>query len=67
MDQIREVYAEYCGRFIDKEDIDNILGGCTIQVNRGGTVKYAQFIQVKNRKELDHHKELIRKHFTFYD
>ena len=30
MDQIREAYSEFCGRFVEKEDIDLILGKCTV-------------------------------------
>ena len=30
MDDIREAYSEYQGRFVDKEEIDEIIGNCNI-------------------------------------
>ena len=30
MDQIREAYAEFCGKFVEKEEIDSILEKCTV-------------------------------------
>lgn len=30
MDQIREAYSEYQGRFVEKEEIDMILENCTV-------------------------------------
>lgn len=30
MDTIREAYAEYQGRFVEKEEIDAILENCTV-------------------------------------
>jgi len=30
MDQIREAYSEYCGRFVEKDEIDKLLENCTV-------------------------------------
>jgi Ca2+-binding EF-hand superfamily protein len=63
MDQIREAYADYCGRFVERDEIDAILSGCTVQVNKRGLVKYSQFIQVRSRRLLEVSKKKIRQAF----
>jgi hypothetical protein len=60
MDPIREVYSEYQGRFVEKEEIDTLLENCTVQVNKGGMIKYSQFVAVKSKKAVDYHKGIIR-------
>ncbi len=60
MDQIREAYADYCGRLIERDVIDAILSHCTVQVNKRGLVKYSQFIQIRSRKLLESCKKKIR-------
>ena len=41
MDQIRDAYTEFCGRFVEKEEIDSILEKCTVQVQKRGLIKYS--------------------------
>ncbi len=41
MDQIRDAYTEFCGKFVEKEEIDSILEKCTVQVNKKGLIKYS--------------------------
>ena len=67
MDDIREAYTEYCGGLVEKNDIDAILSKCSIQVNKGGKVRYQQFIQVHLKKLLDTHKVKIRSCFAAFD
>ena len=30
MDEIRDAYSEFCGKFVEKEEIDAILEKCTV-------------------------------------
>ena len=41
---MKEAYNEYQGRFARKEDIDEIIASCTIQIAKGGRIKYNEFI-----------------------
>lgn len=41
MDDLREVYYEYKGKFVDKDEIDRVLGDCTIQMAKRGMIKYS--------------------------
>lgn len=67
MDQIRDTYTEFCGRFVEKEEIDSILEKCNVQVHKRGLVKYSQFVQIKSRKAIDACKAKIRRDFQQYD
>ncbi|CDW71305.1 protein kinase domain containing protein [Stylonychia lemnae] len=67
MDQIREAYSEYCGRFVEKEEIDKLLENCTVFVSKGGSIKYSQFVQVKSKKAMEFQKNIVKKNFTMLD
>lgn len=41
MDDLREAYYEYKGKFVEMDEVDNILGECTIQIAKGGKIKYS--------------------------
>jgi Ca2+-binding EF-hand superfamily protein len=42
IDQIKDTYMSYCGKFADKEEIDKILSHCTVK--KLGSISYTQFV-----------------------
>lgn len=53
MDQIREAYSEFCGRFVDKDEVDRIFEKCNVQVMKKGMIKFSEFVYVKSKKAID--------------
>ena len=41
MDDLREAYYEYKGKFVEKDEIDSILNNCTIQMAKRGMIRYS--------------------------
>lgn len=63
MEHIRECYGLYAGKFVNREEVDYLLSRLTIPVRKKGLVKYAEFIEKKNRRNFDACKNNVKKYF----
>lgn len=55
------------GKFVDKDELDTYIGGCTISIVKKGMIRYGQFIQVRNKKAIDRIKNHAKDLFEIYD
>lgn len=67
MDDLREAYYQYKGRYTDKDEIDAILMKCTISMAKKGMIQILQFVKIVSIKNLDQIKQRIKKAFAIYE
>jgi Ca2+-binding EF-hand superfamily protein len=62
---MRDIYANYCGKFAEKEEIERILNECPER--RLGWVSYTTFVQKKSESQIAMCKLKVRNVFKVYD
>ena len=65
MDQVRDIYLNYLGKFAEKEEVEQLLSECPER--RLGWVNYTTFVHKNSDKQIAHCKLKVRNVFKAYD